>query len=354
MWDSLILRVPPWADGGDPLDESVDLDDGEGSRFRLYASREEDGSTLRDLALEHLHALCPGAAEHTTSTAGRLTVDGVARVVALAERDACWAAAGRHDGVTFVVSVSGDFPPANVTLELPPDREVAAAAAVTEEAARAEAARIEQEEAAAAVVRAADDELRDHRLRADVDAYADHMSRYVRGVLEGIPDATRDDIYVVALQESRDDVAMFRPGLIVGFNTESRVAEMVARGEDPVEARWNSAMWLQNDLGETGGASDPEGAALLDALMERASLVYDPETVDMYEEQEIIGRTQDAFEPLIEPLITGLHAEGTIERIFGRAVPVCVVRIGDDADMDVNGRANPPGLASPDNWLGLR
>lgn len=229
------------------------------------------------------------------------------------------------------------------------------------------------------------------------DAFADYARRFIAEALERVPAELISDVYVVSLFVYDEGDDPLRPTVAVGFNTEGQVLESLEPGPplseevaehhreqldllakelgasddsleairevmgDPVpspaasdEARWNYAFWLRPDLGVLAGAEvDPQGAALRDEWIRSTGLWVNP---DRFEE-DLTGEEFDAlvasgekvtrgFVELIVDLVGDLHAEGVIETVFGRPLPVLVHELEYYEEIALqNLRANPDGLA---------
>jgi hypothetical protein len=173
----------------------------------------------------------------------------------------------------------------------------------------------------------------------------DYARTYIVQALERTPADVAADVYVVSLFVYDEDDDTRLPTVMVGFNTEARVAETTDDAGEADEARWNFAFWLQNELGVLGdNERDAQGAALREEWIRRLGLWFeDEDEEDAYGEEEGITRR---FVDLIVAITQQLHAEGTITRIFGRPIPVLIHELEYyDEIAEQNRRANPDGLA---------
>jgi hypothetical protein len=178
--------------------------------------------------------------------------------------------------------------------------------------------------------------------------FEDYARSYIVNALERTPPEIAKDVYVVSLYAEPDGVAR-DPTLVVGFNTETQVAETTDRASDVDEARWNFAFWLQNELGVLGDRErDPEGAALRDQWVQAHGLWYsdEDEDDDFEAAMEKAERIAMLFDELVISLVQQIHADGSLVRIFGRPVPVLIHELEYyDEIAEKNVRANPDGLA---------
>jgi hypothetical protein len=124
---------------------------------------------------------------------------------------------------------------------------------------------------------------------------------------------------------------------------------------DEAEARWNYAFWLQNELAVIGDSTrDPVGAQLRDQWIKDSGLWFDePEAapVDAPDAWDAVEPMADQitqrFVQACVQLANQLHADGLIQKIFGRPVPVLVHEVEYyDAIADQAEAANPPGVAA--------
>ncbi|MGW0187504.1 hypothetical protein ACWDV7_17315 [Streptomyces sp. NPDC003362] len=187
------------------------------------------------------------------------------------------------------------------------------------------------------------------------DTFAEHLARAATGVLERFPAGLRPEIYALSFRIWRVDGDERRPYVAIGYNTETQYAAE-RRPEDPGEARWNYACWLLDGFETLGSVpEDPVGSALHQEEARAAGLWFeDPDEEGdggggFDDDDDEIDVKSDLLRSHFYDTCVGLartlHAEGHIERILGRPLPVVVF------DMDCPGweveateAANPPGL----------
>jgi hypothetical protein len=179
--------------------------------------------------------------------------------------------------------------------------------------------------------------------------FLDHLRTAAVGVLERIPEELRAEVYTLAFNIWRIDYDDRRPYVDVGYNTESQY-ELERRPEDPGEARWNYACWILEGFEKLGNVpEDPAGGPVYEAEVRRLGAWFDSEdAVDGDDEDEIDAKSDLLrlhFYDAVIDLARHLHADGVIEKTFGRPLPVVVF------DMDCPGwevhateYANPPEL----------
>jgi hypothetical protein len=189
--------------------------------------------------------------------------------------------------------------------------------------------------------------------------FDEHLKTFFTEALERTPGEEAREVYVVSLFVDDEDDDPRYPTVTVGYNTEAQVGASLGDASDDGEARWNFAFWLQNELGVLGAADrDPEGARLREQWIRQADLWYsDDEEDDDFEATLAKGEAiTSRFVELVVAVAQQLHADGTIERVFGRAIPVLVHELEYyDQIAEQNRRANPAGLADDfARWIAER
>ncbi|MEU1518759.1 hypothetical protein ABZ490_42590 [Streptomyces sp. NPDC005811] len=164
-----------------------------------------------------------------------------------------------------------------------------------------------------------------------------HLRQAAAGILERIPDQMKRETYVLAFNIWRIDADNRHPCVDIGYNTESRYEEQMLRDSDRREVRWNYAFWILEGFDKLGNIpEDPVGAPLHEEEARTLGIWYDGEfdLARMVEDDRLrakSGLLELHFRDAVIDLARHLHASGTIERIFGRPLPVVVF------DMDCPG-----------------
>lgn len=115
-----------------------------------------------------------------------------------------------------------------------------------------------------------------------------------------------------------------------------------------MEAKWNYAFWVQNNLltlGESGSAS----AIAVSEWLKDLGLWYtdDEEKADFDRCMEIADQITSRFVSAVCDIALAIHATGIIEEMFGTKIPIIVHeleyydKIAEQAE-----RCNPPGIAA--------
>ena len=170
------------------------------------------------------------------------------------------------------------------------------------------------------------------------ETFQTHLRQAATGILERVPEQLKREIYVLAFNVWRIDADNRHPYVDIGYNTESHYEEEMRRGDsDPWEVRWNYAFWILEGFDKLGNVpEDPAGGPLHEEEARNLGIWYDGEfdLVRMLEDDELRAKSRLLelhFHDSVVDLVRHLHASGTVERIFGRPLPVVVF------DMDCPG-----------------
>jgi hypothetical protein len=175
-------------------------------------------------------------------------------------------------------------------------------------------------------------------------AFARHARAFVEAALRSIPPADARDAYAASLFVSDEHDDPTRPTAATGYNTEAAVAAAIARGVDPVAARWAYEHWLQNDLGTLAGERSDKVGARLRAIWLGELAAKDGVTPFREHGDDIA----DAFMALLADVVRTLQRDGVVAEVFGRPVPVLIHGLEHNAACARHSRrANPDGLADP-------
>lgn len=164
----------------------------------------------------------------------------------------------------------------------------------------------------------------------------DHMASRLSAALQKIAKADRPGIYAVSLlvYDAEDDPR--RPSITVGYNTEAQVSACTpggkSRGGNPEassgdEARWNYALWLQNELDVICDETrDPQGAKLVQGWARQRGYWYtdDEEDEDFEAALERVAPLTAEFVGMLVEVVRTLHKDGVVAQIFGRPIPLLI------------------------------
>lgn len=169
------------------------------------------------------------------------------------------------------------------------------------------------------------------------NTFQTHLRQAATGILERVPEPLKRETYVLAFNIWRIDADNRHPYVDIGYNTESQYEEQTRRSSDPWEARWNYAFWILEGFDKLGNVpEDPVGAPLYEKETRNLGIWYDGEfdLAQILEDDQLrakSGLLELHFHDAVIDLARHLHASATIERIFGRPLPVVVF------DMDCPG-----------------
>jgi hypothetical protein len=160
-----------------------------------------------------------------------------------------------------------------------------------------------------------------------------------------------EEVYGAYILLHNEDDHPARPTFRIVSNSESRLA--AEPGADPDEARWDYAWWtvaLDQPVALLGGSTDPETMKRLRAWLADGGLGDEPDhsTPEWQTWSERGDELSADLARLCARIARTLHDDGTVEKAFGRPIPIIVSAFGPDDDIIDNTRtANPPGLADP-------
>jgi hypothetical protein len=192
-------------------------------------------------------------------------------------------------------------------------------------------------------------------------AWAERDYKHLKTALAALPPTEASAVYALSFWKDNLDDDPRKPMLTVGYNTAAQWHSSFSRAEaeqtvsyplssDAAEAKWNFAFWLQNELLGSGG-EDGE-------FTQWATTLPGYYTDDQYEDAEeddaaidhLLEQAesiQEAFMAVVLDLARRLHADGTIQTVFGRAIPIIVHELEySDQTVQWTTQANPPGLTA--------
>jgi len=89
-----------------------------------------------------------------------------------------------------------------------------------------------------------------------------------------------DDIYTFSFWVYKVDDDPRSPALTIGFNTNSNLQAQISNASDELEAKWNFAYWLQNEIASIGTTSDSIGRVKISTWITDLGLNYSDEEKD--------------------------------------------------------------------------
>lgn len=182
------------------------------------------------------------------------------------------------------------------------------------------------------------------------ETFLGHLRKAAVGVLERFPEELRPEIYALSFRIWRTDDDDRHPYVAIGYNTESQY-ELEKYPGDEGEVRWNYAYWLLEGFEMLGNVpEDPAGGPVYVEEVRRLGAWYDGEfDLDRVLDDEDTAARADLlrrhFHDAVIDLARHLHADGVIERILGRPLPVVVFDMSSPGwELHATEAANPPEL----------
>ena len=182
------------------------------------------------------------------------------------------------------------------------------------------------------------------------ETFLNHLRAAAVGVLERFPERLKPEMYALSFRIWRVDADDRHPYVAIGYNTESQYERERYPGDEG-EVRWNYAYWLLDGFEMLGNIpEDPVGSRVYVEEVRQLGVWYDGEfdLGRVLDDDDLSARTDLLrlhFYDAVIDLARHLHADGVIEKTFGRPLPVVVF------DMDCPGweahateYANPPEL----------
>lgn len=182
------------------------------------------------------------------------------------------------------------------------------------------------------------------------ETFLAHLRTAAVGVLERFPTDLRPEMYALSFRIWRVDDDDRRPYVAIGYQTESQYEREKYPGDEG-EVRWNYAYWLLEGFETLGNIpEDPAGGQVYVEEVRRLGAWYDGEfDLDLVLDDEDVAARADLlrrhFYDAVIDLARHLHADGVIERILGRPLPVVVFDMSRPGwELHATEAANPPEL----------
>ena len=182
------------------------------------------------------------------------------------------------------------------------------------------------------------------------ETFLAHLRSAAVGVLERFPAELRPEIYALSFRVWRVDDDDRRPYVAVGYNTQTQY-ERERDPDDDGEARWNYAYWLLEGFETLGNVpEDPVGSRVYEEEVRSLGVWYDGEfDLDrLLDDEDVAARAallRAHFCDAVIDLARHLHADGVIERVLGRPLPVVVFDMARPGwEAHATEAANPPEL----------
>jgi hypothetical protein len=182
------------------------------------------------------------------------------------------------------------------------------------------------------------------------ETFLGHLRKAAVGVLERFPEELRPEMYALSFRIWRIDDDDRHPYVAIGYNTESQYEREKYPGDED-EVRWNYAYWLLEGFETLGNVpEDPAGGPVYVEEVKRLGAWYDGEfdLSRVLDDEDTATRAdllRRHFYDAVIDLARHLHADGVIERILGRPLPVIVFDMSNPGwELHATEYANPPEL----------
>ena len=134
------------------------------------------------------------------------------------------------------------------------------------------------------------------------------------------------DIYALSFWKDNLEDDPRCPVITIGYNTLAQVETEKENAGSVMEAKWNYAFWLQNEVGRLGGNDKNlrryfKDTGLFYAQQEYARAEKNGEEHKLDEQDD---RMQAAFMDMIVSVVRELHRRGVVKEALGAEVPVIV------------------------------
>ncbi len=113
---------------------------------------------------------------------------------------------------------------------------------------------------------------------------------------------------------------------VLGFNTFENFNKNIETASSELEAKWNYAFWLQNNLFDLGDNGSEKGIELRASWIENLGFMYtDEEENADFERCLLLGENIiSSFVDLLVRVTRKIHESGIIEAKFTRKVPIII------------------------------
>jgi hypothetical protein len=160
-------------------------------------------------------------------------------------------------------------------------------------------------------------------------------------IKETILNSNKEDVYAVSLYLEYYNDNLYEPNVILSYNTNENVKNVVSEGVDELEARWNYAYWLQDDLYVFGENETKEHVKEWFINNGYEYLTYD-EYYSRDVDEELICEIDDKIKNELIEVVKKLHETNFIKEQFGKEIPVLIHELEYyDEILEINKKANP-------------
>lgn len=156
-----------------------------------------------------------------------------------------------------------------------------------------------------------------------------------------------DDIYAISFWKDNIEDDPRCPVITIGYNTLAQVEIEKENASSLMEAKWNYAFWLQNEIGTIGGTDrnlrlyfKERNLFYTQREYSRAEKRGEEDKLDEQDEQ-----MQKVFMDIIISVVQELHRKGIVKEQLGKEVPIIVHELEYyDLTIEWNIKCNPKPL----------
>lgn len=167
-------------------------------------------------------------------------------------------------------------------------------------------------------IRKQDDETSNHEAKNEMiksDVKSDVKSEIKALILKSLKEIDDEGIYAFSLYVE-DDGDETKPTVTFGYNTQKEYESSVEKAWDALEAKWNYAFWLQNELFVYG---KEESSQTVQNWIEKNNLLDDDDVSD-----DETPKITKAFVNILVNVVKELHKEKVLTEKFGKELPILI------------------------------
>ena len=167
------------------------------------------------------------------------------------------------------------------------------------------------------------------------------MKNYlIKEIQKALSSINQSDIYALSLYLEYANDNPYEPIIILGYNTVSNFNK-VCKTVDILEAKWNYAYWLQNEIVVFG---EDESRTIVKNWFIKNNLGY-----MTYEEffsndinEDLCNKIDDKIKNELIKVVKHLHCSGFINQKFNTEIPVIIHQLEYYNEIaEINKKANP-------------
>lgn len=182
------------------------------------------------------------------------------------------------------------------------------------------------------------------------EQFISHATEICLSAIKNIASVQLPDIYAISFLNYPEEDDPRYSKITIGYNTFDHFTKMTPRASSEMEAKWNYAFWLQNEMGVLGGMDD----TILKRWFEQSEFFYSEEVLsqsdtnlDLFDETLELGEGfENEFTEIVIQIAQSLFANNHIHSIFGKNIPIIIHGLEyGEKPASWTARANPKGLA---------